>query len=199
MFDLSPDDLDLRILDCAAGPSSFNAELSQRGGNVVSCDPIYQFTGEQIESRIEENRDRYVWGSAQNPKAIVERRMDTMRRFLGDYPLGLRQGRYHAVGLPLLPFRMDSFGLALCSHFLFTYSQLLSLEFHILSVMELCRVGGEARIFPLLDISGEPSAHLKPFLEELESQGYHAQVRPVPYEFQIGGNEMLSVRSAQTE
>ncbi len=205
MFDLSPEDLELRILDCAGGPSSFNAELSQRGGNVVSADPIYRFTAEQIEGRIAEtcpvvlsgleaNRERCMWERAVNPVQLAEHRMSSMRIFLDDYSLGHRQGRYHPVELPVLPFRDKSFGLSLCSHFLFTYSEFFSLEFHVLSVMDMCRTAREARIFPLLDLSGSPSPHLGPLLSDLEKQGYQAEVRRVPYEFQVGGCEMLRVR-----
>jgi 2-polyprenyl-3-methyl-5-hydroxy-6-metoxy-1,4-benzoquinol methylase len=39
MFSLIPDDLDLRILDCGGGPSSFNAEMTNRGKKVTSIDP----------------------------------------------------------------------------------------------------------------------------------------------------------------
>ncbi|MAD80187.1 MAG: SAM-dependent methyltransferase, partial [Planctomycetaceae bacterium] len=32
----------------ADGPASFNAELTARGGSIVSCDPIYEFTADEI-------------------------------------------------------------------------------------------------------------------------------------------------------
>jgi len=54
MFALSPADLESRILDCGAGPSSFNAEATLRGGRVISCDPIYEFSAAQIRQRVEE-------------------------------------------------------------------------------------------------------------------------------------------------
>ena len=47
MFSLSEGDLTRRILGCGDGPASFNAELSARGGNVVSVDPL--FSGAAIE------------------------------------------------------------------------------------------------------------------------------------------------------
>jgi hypothetical protein len=39
MFALTPDDLSGTMLDCAAGPASFKAELSA-GHEVISCDPL---------------------------------------------------------------------------------------------------------------------------------------------------------------
>ncbi len=38
MFALTDSDLEKRILGCADGPASFNAELTANGGSVVSCD-----------------------------------------------------------------------------------------------------------------------------------------------------------------
>ena len=46
MFNLSDDDLKRRILGCGDGPASFNASLTERGGNVVYIDPIYKNGGE---------------------------------------------------------------------------------------------------------------------------------------------------------
>ena len=54
MFALSADNLERRFLDCGDGPARFNAELTQRGGAVVSIDPLYGFSVEQIRRRIDE-------------------------------------------------------------------------------------------------------------------------------------------------
>ena len=43
MFDLSDQDLKGRILGCGDGPASFNAELTKKGGKVVSVDPLLAF------------------------------------------------------------------------------------------------------------------------------------------------------------
>jgi len=57
MFKLSEEDLSKRFLGCGDGPASFNAEMTAEGYSVVSIDPIYQFTGQQIKHRFEENLD----------------------------------------------------------------------------------------------------------------------------------------------
>jgi hypothetical protein len=54
MFDLSENDMKLRILGCGDGPASFNCECNQRGGNVISVDPIYSMSKEAIKKRIDE-------------------------------------------------------------------------------------------------------------------------------------------------
>jgi hypothetical protein len=73
----------------------------------------------------------------------------------------------------------------------------LALNFHLAAVRELARVAAEARIFPLLDNSGEPSPHVAPLIKQLASEGYSLAQQPVPYEFQRGGNHMLIVSSAR--
>jgi SAM-dependent methyltransferase len=209
MFALSPADLESRILDCGAGPSSFNAEVTARGGRVVSCDPIYEFSADEIRQRVHEtcpmmiagaetHREKFVWREFESPERLGKIRMAAMERFLADYPNGLREGRYRVGELPALPFRDAEFDLVLCSHFLSTYSDLLPLEFHVESVRELCRVAREARIFPLVqNFASERSPHLAPLIEELSAHGYRCEIVRVPYEFQRGGNEMLRVLPPQ--
>lgn len=204
MFDLSPQDLGDKILDCAAGPASFNAEATHKGYRVVSCDPIYRFTTAEISARIDEtyetvvtgakaNRDRYVWGKISSPEHMGQVRIATMRRFLDDFSSGLERGRYRPDKLPSLGFDAGEFALALCSHFLFTYSEQLSARFHVAAIEEMCRVAHEARVFPLLNYDGSPSQLLRPIISELRARGYSVEMRRVPYEFQKGGNRLLHV------
>ena len=208
MFALSGDDLDKRILDCGAGPASFNAELTERGANVLSCDPIYEHSAEAINVRIREtapaiiehvnaDRDRYVWTAFDSPDQLAEVRLAAMQRFLADFPDGLQQGRYRPLALPKLPFNDGEFELALCSHLLFTYSKQLPLEFHLAAIRELARVAAEAHIFPVLDSSGDPSPHVAPLIKQLSSEGYSLTQQCVPYEFQRGGDQMLIVSSTR--
>lgn len=204
MFNLTPDNLKLAILDCAGGPASFNAEMTKQGYNVISCDPVYHFTADEIAQRIQdtyqlvvngvrENLDCYVWQDIESPEELGQIRMAAMQKFLEDFPLGLKEGRYLTDGLPVLPFNSRQFDLALCSHFLFTYSDQLSEEFHLASIVEMSRVAREVRIFPILNISGEMSPILQPVMNKLEMQGYCLEIREVLYEFQKGGNQLLRV------
>jgi len=83
----------------------------------------------------------------------------------------------------------------LSSHFLFAYSHLLSEEFHIEAIIEMCRVAKEVRVFPLLQsFSGEESERLNPVIAELKNRSFRVEIQEAPYEFQKGGNKMLRVR-----
>lgn len=205
MFALTPADLSGRILDCAAGPASFNAELTSDGHEVISCDPLYSLTADEIRARIDATsgtmvanaraaRNEFVWRDFTSPEHLGEVRMSSMQRFLTDFPEGLQEGRYLAQALPHLDFHDVAFDLALCSAFLFTYSDQLSTDFHIAAIREMCRVASEARVFPLLKSYGGPSPNLEPVVDALRKHGYEAEIREVPYEFQRGGDKMLAVR-----
>jgi hypothetical protein len=205
MFNLTSKELQLKILDCAAGPASFNVEMTKQGYNVISSDPIYQFSVAEITQRIQETaqkivegtqatRDAFVWQDIQSPEHLKEVRMAAMQQFLEDLPSGIQQGRYITSELPTLPFDNNQFDLALCSHFLFLYSDLFSEEFHLASIQELCRVATEVRIFPLLKLfSAEGSEILPLVMKSLSAKGYNLEIKQVPYEFQKGGNQMLRV------
>ncbi len=204
MFGLGPDELSGRIVDCAGGPASFNAEATREGHRVVSCDPIYRFSAQEIRARIEATREtlvanaaakrgEFVWDEIGSPQRLGDVRMAAMRRFLGDFERGVGEGRYRTDALPHLGFSEGELDLALCSHFLFTYSEQFSGDFHVAAIKEMCRVATEARIFPLMESYGRRSPHVEPVVQRLEAGGYHADVRGVPYEFQRGGNEMLVV------
>ncbi|MBD1841985.1 SAM-dependent methyltransferase [Cyanobacteria bacterium FACHB-63] len=208
MFDLTEADLQGKILDCGSGPASFNAEMTALGYSIISCDPIYQFSAEQIQQRIDETyetildkveatRENFIWTTFRSPQEMAQSRMASMQRFLADFPAGLQQGRYQFYELPNLPFENNQFDLALCSHLLFLYSDQLNLEFHLASILEMCRVSPEVRIFPLLlNMTGETSPFLEPVMQTLKEQGYTVLLRQVPYEFQRGGNQMLQIKTS---
>ncbi|MFB2935830.1 SAM-dependent methyltransferase [Aerosakkonemataceae cyanobacterium BLCC-F154] len=204
MFNLTTDELKLNILDCAGGPASFNAEMTKQGYNVISCDPVYYFSANEIRQRIQDtysavvngvkaNLDCYVWQEINSPEHLGEVRMTAMEKFLTDFNSGRKEGRYLPHGLPVLPFNNYQFDLALCSHFLFTYTEQLLEGFHLAAIREMCRVSKEVRIFPLLNISGEESPLLQLVIDKLAMQGYTLEVKQVLYEFQKGGNQMLKV------
>ena len=202
MFDLSTHDFSAGVLDCGGGPASFVAELTANGHRAVAVDPIYAFSGEQIQARfgvaedlilsqVRATPDDWVWSYHRDPDSLLANRRAALMKFLADYETGLRDRRYTIGELPNLPFASGAFGLAVCSHLLFLYSDLLAEDFHIQAVRELCRVAHEVRIFPLLTHKRNPSPYLTAVRTTLDADGWRSEVVRVNYEFQRGGNQML--------
>lgn len=205
MFGLSEEDLEKRFLDCASGPASFNASLAMHGGSIISVDPIYNLSSNEITSRINdaynmligqlnENMGDFSWDRYHNSAdEYCQVHINAMKEFLYDYNEGLREGRYIFGSLPKLPFKDGEFDIALCGNLLFVYSQQLSEDFHLQSIKELCRVSSEVRIFPLLEAGIRKSRYLEPVLDKLNKEGYEARKVKIPFEFKKGANEMLRV------
>ena len=89
IFSLTESDFRKSILGCGDGPASFNAELTAKGGKVVSIDPTYQFDGSSLQCRILEvydeimpqmhkNQEQYIWKSITCVEELGRTRMDAM-------------------------------------------------------------------------------------------------------------------------
>jgi len=209
MFLLTEENLQQKILGCGDGPASFNVEVKALGGEVVSIDPTYQFSKDELEQRIAEvadevidqvqkNQDAFVWKNIKDVDELYTTRMGAMRAFLEDYEEGKKQKRYQFQMLPELSFSSNQFDLALSSHFLFLYSEHLDYEFHLKSILEMLRVAKEVRIFPLMTLKNEKSPYVEKVIKELEVLGYETQIVKTDYEFQRGADEMLKVVKSGT-
>jgi len=207
MFDLSPNDLQKCILGVGDGPASFNAEGSAKGYKITSIDPIYQFDGAEIEQRFDAvvdniinqiiaTPDNWVWSYHKNPQDLKARRIKALSTFLADYSKGKQEGRYQTQELPHLDVAEQTYDLALCSHFLFLYSEQLDRDFHLAAIQEMLRVSKEVRIFPLLTLMQEVSPYLDLIMKQLSNLGYLVAIAQVPYELQPGANKMLVIKHA---
>ncbi len=205
MFGLKEADLKKKILGCGDGPASFNSMMARMGYQAVSIDPIYQMSVRDIEKRIREtyavvigqtysNRNKFIWKDIPSVEELGKIRMDAMRSFLEDFEKGKMEKRYIDAELPVLPVRDREFDIALSSHFLFLYTDNLSLDFHIESVREMCRVAKEARIFPLLDVNGNLSLYVEEVKMVIMKEGKSVSIEKVDYEFQKGGNQMMVIK-----
>jgi SAM-dependent methyltransferase len=203
-FGLGDDDLDRRVLDCCAGASGFAAVLAHRGGRVVALDPAYADGADASvraardgasggQTIIADHSDRFTWHWYGSPERRAEMRTAAQRAFSAD--VAARPGGYVAGSLPALPFADRAFDLALCSHLLFTWSDVLDRGWHEAALVELLRVAHEVRVFPLVvQGTGEAVPFLPDLLSTLRACGHHAETAPVDYEFQRGAAEMLVLR-----
>ena len=205
MFDLSPEDLQQRILGVGDGPASFNAEGTAKGYDITSIDPVYQFDGAGIKQRFDAVVDNiidqviatpnnWVWSYHKNPHELKARRIKALELFLQDYQQGKQAGRYLTQELPDLNFADKSYDLALCSHFLFLYSEQCDRDFHMAAIKEMLRVSEEVRIFPLLTLMQETSPYVEDAIAKFNSLGYSTSIVKVDYELQPGANKMLVIK-----
>jgi hypothetical protein len=205
MFALSEGDLERDIIGVGDGPASFNAEMHALGKRVVSIDPLYMFSAGDIErqfyavvdntiEQVKATPDDWVWAYHRSPEHLRENRVNVLTRFTADYDAGKKAGRYLIGELPQLDFGDDQFDLALCSHFLFLYSDHFTYEFHRSAISEMLCVAREIRLFPLMTLMLKLSPYVETLIRELESQGYVVQIQTARYQIQRGGNQMLSIK-----
>jgi len=203
MFNLSKNDLDKNIISFGDGPASFNSELTNLGKKCISVDLIYQFSEIELKERFEvvktqvmkqvrNNTDNFTWENIKNPDELENLRINSMSDFLKDFSKGKNEERYIYHSLPeKLNFKEQTFDLGLSSHFLLLYPK-LGVDFHIKSINEMLRLCKEVRVFPILNLNAEKSEMLNNVITHFEKE-YIINIEKVKYEFQKGGNEMLTI------
>jgi SAM-dependent methyltransferase len=139
-----------------------------------------------------DHEDRFVWtwyGSRERRDRMLSDALEAFRTGLDTHP-----ATYVPGALPELPYAADAFDLALCSHLLFTWSDLLDEEWPERALLELLRVARQVRVFPLVvQGTAEPVPFLPRTLDRLRALGHRADVVQVPYEFHCGANAMLGL------
>jgi len=204
MFILSAEDLKKSIASFGDGPASFNSEMTKLKNNVISFDPIYQFTKEQLLNRIgetkdivmkqtKENKDNFIWTNIKDLDELEKIRMGAMYNFIADFEKGKEEKRYIAHELPnKTNFSDKHFDIGLSSHFLLLYPK-LGLDFHIKSIDEMLRICKEIRIFPILDLDAKESNMLKPIIDNY-NKNYDVKIEKTDYKFQKDGDKMLVIK-----
>ena len=121
-------------------------------------------------------------------------RENALKAFVNDF----NKKDYVFAKLPNLPFENNYFDLALSSHLLFVYDNMLDYEFHKNSILEMLRVSKEVRIFPLVDFKNSRVSEEKnfsPFLYKIleELKDFKCEIVKVDFEFQPKANYYLKI------
>jgi hypothetical protein len=195
-----------RVLDVAAGPSSFTAEAHARGLRTVAVDPLYGYPRDTLAAHVqidytrmlrEMRRQEHRFHDDYFPSlaAAEASRRSAAERFLADYETGFIHDRYVGAALPRLPFPDRTFDLVLCAHLLFTSARHFDYDFHRAACRELVRVSGEeVRLHPLCGLDGRPYPELSRLVDDLRACGIEARQMSVDYRFFPGTDSMLVLR-----
>ena len=206
MFDLKEENLVKgKILDCAAGASSFTAEMSKKGYEVIALDILYDEDPEvlcnkykiDMEVLIEglASVDSFVWNFFRDIEDLKKQRDRSCREFIVDYNI-YGKNRYIKADLTKIPFPDNYFSMVLCSHLLFIYDHRLDYKFHLDTIKEMLRVtSNEVRIYPLVKNKGLKSDFVKRIINDL--QDVDIKILKVDYEFRKGGNEMMRIMKSR--
>ena len=192
-----------RVLDVAAGVSSFRAEASARGLDVTAFDLIYDWPSEEIARRCGPDLDQvlrdigglktYKWDFYRDTDNLRRLREQAYRAFLADFALH-RGSRYIAGRLPKLPFGDRQFDLTLVSYLLLVYEDHFDYEFHRQSLLDLMRVTrGEARLYPLVTFEARRSTYIDRFKADPALRQFRFEEVKTDFEFLVGSNWFLRV------
>lgn len=209
MFNLTPTLLKKgKILDCAAGASSFTAKMNEKGYDITALDLLYDEKPRDLEIKCKKHlnmladalRDlegQFLWEYFKDVDDLKKQRKLVCKEFAEDY--GKNKGINYIKGdLTQIPFKDNTFNLVLCSHLLFIYDHRLSYEFHLKSILEMLRVAREVRVYPLVKSQSKISEYLKPLTEKINHFADFELV-PVKYRFRKGGYEMLKILKKRKE
>ncbi|MGZ7070142.1 MAG: methyltransferase domain-containing protein [Methanobacterium sp.] len=203
MFNLDPDKLkNEKILDCAAGASSFTAWMNKKGVDVKAIDLLYDENPSFLQNRCIEHlsallealsdiESYFVWDYFNDLDEIKETRIKACKDFCRHYKNN--REKYIKGDLTDLPFKDDTFSLVLCSHLLFIYDHRLSYDFHIKSINEMLRVSSrEVRLYPLVKHKAKKSEYVNKVMNDL-SEKADLRIEKVNYEFRKGACEMMRI------
>jgi hypothetical protein len=206
VFDLNEEILGTgKILDCAAGPSSFTVEANSKGLDVTACDVLYDLSPFElfkkgnmdiacVFEKFDAVSDNYTWTFYRDKEHVISCRKMALGRFVKDFTRNQKNGRYEKAGLPCLPYPDNSFSIVLSSHFLFLYSDRFDLDFHTACLKELIRVcSGEVRIYPLTGLDSELCPYMDGVQSFLREASIKSKITEVPFEFQRGSNRMMVI------
>ena len=208
MFNLSFDLLkEEKVLDCAAGASSFTAIASKKGIKSTATDLLYCKDPATLQKifkkdlstllKIHSGLEHKVnWGFFLNSEKMIKDRFNTFNNFINDYTKF--KERYITAQLPYLPFNDNPFTLALSSHLLFLYDDRLNYQFHLDSIKEMLRVTSEVRIYPLISLRGDgkKSSFVNKIKKDIIPEG-KIKILDVKYRFREGCNEMMCIKKME--
>ncbi|MFX1260085.1 MAG: hypothetical protein ACFFAN_19720, partial [Promethearchaeota archaeon] len=138
------------ILDVGSGVSSFCAEASKIGMNVLAIDPIYDYDSIVLEDKCSKDLDLiikelngvehlYIWEIFRSKDDLKKQREKAYKAFIKHY--SDNKGKlYIPEKMPKTKFKNNQFDIVISSHLLFLYDHLFDYSFHKESIEEMLRI-----------------------------------------------------------
>jgi len=197
-----------KILDIAAGGSSFTAECIFREYDATACDPLYTLSCEQMyeygkqqhhiaSEKLSSKKDAFVWNYYKDLQEHDNIREHSLEKFYESYKNDVAKKTYVHAMLPSLPFQDDFFSYVLCNHFLFLYQEQFDYSFHLAAIKEMIRVtkkGGIILLYPLVGFKDELYPHLDQLQQELSHMSVDVSIRSTQFRFLPSADSMLVIR-----
>lgn len=191
-----------KILDVAAGVSSFTAEARTLRYEVTGFDRIYSLHPDEIQAKCERDLDEvardigvkpvYRWDFYKTPAGMRAYRERAYQTFLRD--IRAHAEHYVAGELPRTSFEDNQFNLTLASYLLFVYEDQLTYEFHKQTLQELMRItANEIRVYPLVTFEAEPSGYLERLRGEPSFRDWRFEIISTDFEFLRNSNCYLKI------
>lgn len=197
-----------KILDIAAGASSFTTECISRGYDATACDPLYKLNSEQIyefgkqqlaiaSEKLSSKKDAFVWNYYKDVQEHDDIREHSLEKFIEGYKQDVNKVTYVNAVLPSLPFTDDTFSCVICNHFLFLYQEQFDYAFHSAAIKEMIRItkeDGIILIYPLVGFRDELYPQLDDLQQELAELGVDVSIRSTDFRFLPSADGMLAIR-----
>jgi SAM-dependent methyltransferase len=196
-----------KILDVAAGASSFVAEAKMKGYDAVAVDPLYKMTIDEMtkhgQRELEAATEKltkyahlYVWEGYKNLEHHDQLRKHALELFLEQYRHDKNKEFFIPAALPCLPFEDNTYTLVLCNHFLFLYQEQFNNQFHLKAIQEMIRVtkkGGVIRVYPIVGFKDEEYPYLDRLIETLNDERIKAEKIKTNFRFLPSATHFLSI------
>ena len=195
-FDLDEFELEgKKVLDIASGFSSFKAEATLKEIETTAIDKIFFFDEKKLKEIVKEslktidnlNIEAHNFKYFKDLDDLKDKRRIVANLFLYDFEQN--SDNYIGMNLPNIMFKPKSFDIALISHLLFLYDDILDENFHLKLIKNALRVSKEVRVFPLVNLKNEKSLFLEKILSE-----FNCEIKAVDYEFLKNANEVLIIK-----
>lgn len=197
-----------KILDIAAGASSFTAECIARGYDAIACDPLYKLSDEHIyefgkqqlsiaSEKLSSKKDAFIWQYYKDIEGHDVIREHSLEKFIASYRSDLDKEIYVNAMLPDLPFEDNIFSCIVCNHFLFLYQEQFDYSFHLAAIKEMIRItkeGGIILIYPLVGFKDELYPQLDVLQQELTELGVDVSIRSTEFRFLPSADAILAIR-----